>query len=133
MKKLGWMILVLGLIGCITTGCTKSYMVEISYEEYQKLLENKETFVLEVMKNDCSACKGIRPKLKKISGEYKVEIKYIDISKLKEEQIDTLEVSATPTIIFYTNGEEETTSARIEGNLSEKKIIEKFQASGFIK
>ncbi|MDE5587135.1 MAG: thioredoxin family protein, partial [Bacilli bacterium] len=79
------------------------------------------------------ACKGIRPKLKKISEKYKVEIKYVDIRKLKEEQIDTLGISATPTIIFYTDGEEETTSARIEGNLSEKKIIEKFQASNFIK
>lgn len=133
MKKLGWMVLILGVLVCITTGCTKNYIVEISYDEYQKLLENKETFVLEVMKNDCTACKGIRPKLKKISEKYKVEIKYIDISKLKEEQVDSLGISATPTIIFYTDGEEETTSARLEGNLSEKKIIEKFQSSSFIK
>ena len=85
------------------------------------------------MKNDCSACQGIRPKLKKITKKYKVEIKYIDLKKLSQEENDSLGVSATPTIIFYTNGEEETTTARIEGNISEKRIIEKFKASNFIK
>ncbi len=130
MKKYGFLILIL-IIG-LTTGCTKNYLVEISYKEYKQLLENKESFVLEVMKNDCSSCKGIRPKLKKIAEKYKIEIKYIDIKNLKEEELDTLGISATPTIIFYTNGEEETTSARIEGNVSEEKIIAKFKASNFI-
>lgn len=132
MKKYG-VCLILLIACCLMSGCTKNYLIEISYEEYEQLLENKETFVLEVMKNDCSSCKGIRPKLKKIAEKYKVEIKYIDLEKLKKEQIDTFGVSATPTIIFYTEGEEETTSARIEGNVSEKKIIEKFKASSFIK
>jgi len=131
MKKYGFLILIL-IIG-LTTGCTKNYLVEISYKEYKQLLENKESFVLEVMKNDCSSCKGIRPKLKKIAEKYKIEIKYIDIKNLKEEEVDTLGISATPTIIFYTNGKEETTSARIEGNVSEEKIIAKFKASNFIK
>ncbi|MCI8588641.1 MAG: thioredoxin family protein [Bacilli bacterium] len=132
MKKYG-ILLILFISCCMMSGCTKNYLVEISYDEYKQLLENKETFVLEVMKNDCISCKGIRPKLKKIAEKHKIEIKYIDLGKLKEEQIDTFGVSATPTIIFYTEGEEETTSARIEGNISEKKIIEKFKASSFIK
>ena len=85
------------------------------------------------MKNDCVACKGIRPKLQKITKKYKVEVKLIDIKKLSQEENDSLAVGATPTIIFYTNGEEETATARIEGNVSEKRIIEKFRASNFIK
>lgn len=133
MKKYGIMLflLVFGII--LSTGCDKNYIHEISYKEYQKLIDNKETFVLEVMKNDCSACQGIRPKLQKITKKYKVEIKFIDLKKLSQEENDSLGVGATPTIIFYTNGEEETTTARIEGNISEKRIIEKFKASNFIK
>lgn len=117
----------------LITGCgSKNYLVEISYDEYQELLNNKETFVLEVMKQDCSACKGFRPKLKKVAKEYKVEIRYLDYSKLTVEQQETIEVSSTPTLIFYQNGEEETTSARLVGNQAEKKIIEKLKASSFI-
>ena len=133
MKKYGIMlfVLILGIIA--STGCGKNYIHEISYKEYQELIRNKETFVLEVMKNDCVACRGIRPKLQKITKKYKVEVKFIDLKKLSQEENDSLAVSATPTIIFYTNGEEETTTARIEGNVSEKRIIEKFKASSFIK
>lgn len=71
MKKYGVMLflLVFGII--LSTGCDKNYIHEISYKEYQKLIENKETFVLEVMKNDCSACQGIRPKLKKLQRNIK--------------------------------------------------------------
>lgn len=115
------------------TGCSsKSYLVEISYDEYKELLENKETFVLEVMKQDCSACKGFRPKLNKVAKEYKVEIKYLDYSKLTVEEQETIEVSSTPTLIFYQKGEEETTAARLVGNQAEKRIIEKLKASSFI-
>jgi len=132
MKK-GMLLFLLAFVVLLNTGCDKNYIHEISYKEYQKLIENKETFVLEVMKNDCSACRGIRPKLQKITKKYKVEVKFIDLNKLSQEENDSFGVSATPTIIFYTNGEEETTTARIEGNISEKRIIEKFKASNFIK
>lgn len=132
MKKYVYLLLLVGILSLTTIGCTRSRLTEISYNDYKKLLEDKETFVLEVMKNDCTACKGIKPKLKKISDHYNIEIRYIDLSKLTDEQIDSLGVAATPTIIFYTKGEEETTTARVEGNVSEKKIIEKFKASNFI-
>lgn len=116
-----------------TTGCnSKSYLVEITYDEYKELLENKETFVLEVMKDGCSACKGFRPKLNKVAKQYKVEIKYLNYSKLTVEQQESIEVSSTPTLIFYQEGEEETTSARLVGNQAEKRIIEKLKASSFI-
>ena len=41
--------------------------------------------------------------------------------------------SGTPTVIFYKNGKEETTAARIIGDTSKDKIVAKFKASGFIK
>ena len=46
--------------------------------------------------------------------------------------MDELGVSSTPTVIFYIDGEEETTAARIVGSVKKDKIISKFKASGFI-
>lgn len=130
MKKLKFLVILVALF--LISGCSKSYLKEISYDEYKKLLEDDETFILEVMSNDCTACKDFRPKLEEVASDYKIEVKYINIDKLTADQYDELAVSATPTVIFYIDGEEETTAARIVGSVKKEKIISKFKASGFI-
>ena len=130
MKKLSFLVILVALF--LVSGCSKSYLKEISYDEYKKLLEDDETFILEVMSNDCTACKDFRPKLEDVASSYKIEVKYINIDKLTADQYDELAVSATPTVIFYIDGEEETTAARIVGSVKREKIISKFKASGFI-
>lgn len=130
MKKFSFIIILVALL--LVSGCSKSYLKEISYDEYKKLLEDEETFILEVMSDDCTACKDFRPKLKDVASSYKIEVKYINIDKLTADQYDELAVSATPTVIFYIDGEEETTAARIVGSVKREKIISKFKASGFI-
>ena len=69
--KLGVLIITLLSI----TGCGKSYMKEISYSEYKNLIENKETFILEIMRTDCSACINFKPKITDVANNYKVEVK----------------------------------------------------------
>ena len=130
MKKFSFIIILVALL--LVSGCSKSYLKEISYDEYKKLLEDEETFILEVMSDACTACKDFRPKLKDVASSYKIEVKYINIDKLTADQYDELAVSATPTVIFYIDGEEETTAARIVGSVKREKIISKFKASGFI-
>ena len=130
MKKFSFIIILVALL--LVSGCSKSYLKEISYDEYKKLLEDEETFILEVMSDDCTACKDFRPKLKDVASSYKIEVKYINIDKLTADQYDELAVSATPTVIFYIDGEEETTAARIVGSVKREKIISKFKASGSI-
>ena len=121
MKKFSFIIILVALL--LVSGCSKSYLKEISYDEYKKLLEDEETFILEVMSDDCTACKDFRPKLKDVASSYKIEVKYINIDKLTADQYDELAVSATPTVIFYIDGEEETTAARIVGSVKREKII----------
>ena len=81
---------------------------------------------------------GIVKNMEKINAVFitlspcKIEVKYINIDKLTADQYDELAVSATPTVIFYIDGEEETTAARIVGSVKKEKIISKFKASGFI-
>lgn len=130
----------LGIILCfilILTGCGKSYMKEISYQEYKKLIENKETFILEIMRTDCTACKSFKPKITQVAEDYKIEIKYINTDHLSKEETDELYqvtgISGTPTVIFYHEGNEETIASRINGSVSVDKIISKLKVSGFIK
>ena len=122
----------------LVTGCGGSkYLKEVSYKEYKEMIKNKETFILEIMKTDCSACKDFKPKLTKVVNDYKIEVKYLNTAKLSKKDTDELfdltGIEGTPTVIFYTDGEEETKSSRINGSVTEEKIISKFKASGYIK
>ena len=71
MKKVLNLSIVIMLL-LLITGCSKSYMTEISYSEYQELLDNKETFILEIMRTDCSACISFKPKIKEVAEKYKI-------------------------------------------------------------
>lgn len=122
----------------LITGCGENkYMKEISYKEYNKLLNDKETFILEIMRTDCSACKSFKPKLTEVINKYKINIKYINTDHLKKKEVDNLYqatgIDGTPTVIFYDKGVEETKASRINGSVSVDKIISKFKASGYIK
>ena len=131
MKKLKFIFIVALVL--LVTGCSNSNITKVSYKKYEKLIEDKETFILEVTQKDCSACKSFKPKLEEVLKEYDLKAKEISIDDLTEEEIETFGISGTPTVIFYIDGEEETTAARLVGSASKDKIISKFKASDFIK
>ncbi len=135
MKKLMKLFLII-MFTFITTGCSNKHFDEISYSEYHKLLDNKETFILEIMKTDCTHCKNLKPKLESVADKYDIDIKVIDTAHLSKDEVekiyDETGISGTPTILFYIDGVEETTASRIKGNVSEEKLIEKFKDNGII-
>ena len=139
MKRFIRLFVLIGIV-FILTGCdinsNKKYMKEISYKEYHELLDNKETFILEIMRTDCSACISFKPNIQKVTKDYKVEVKYINTDNITEEEKEALYqetgISGTPTVIFYTEGVEKTKASRINGSVSEEKIISKFKANGII-
>lgn len=131
MKKIKFIFIIVGIL--LLTGCSKSNISEITYDEYEKLIKNEETFILEVMQDGCSACESFKPTLEKVLKEYDIKIKSINTSKLTEEELNTFSISGTPTVIFYINGKEETKAARLIGSVNKDKVISKFKASGFIK
>lgn len=134
MKKIIKLSIVLLLI-VITTGC-KNKNKTSNLNEYKSLIENKETFILEIMKTNCTYCEKIKPKLEEIKKEYNIDIKVINIANLSEEDnnelLQTTGYSGTPTIIFYNEGVELTKSSRINGNASKEYIISKMKTNGFI-
>ncbi len=134
MKKI--LLLIIGVF--LLTGCStvKTYD-EISYKSLKKMLDNKENFVLFIGSTTCSACDSYKITLNKVIEKYKVDIKYIDLSKLSEddegELISKFPISGTPTTIFIEDGEEKDTYNRIDGSVKYSKIVEKLKKNKYIK
>lgn len=135
MKKL----IILGLMCiCLLTGCgkLKTYQ-EITYTEYNKMIEEKQNFVLFIGSETCSACAVYKEYLNEVIKDYQVEVKYIDLDKVTEDEYNKLKArhsfSGTPTTIFITDGYEKSTYNRINGSKEYNKIVEKFKENGYIK
>lgn len=116
----------------------KSRLHELTTDKVIEKINNKENFILCISATYCDHCNSYKPKLKKISKKYKIDIYYIDYdkydSKKQEEFRNYISFDgSTPVTIFIHEGEEKTTVNRINGNVNEKKIIEKFKNNGFIK
>lgn len=137
MKKVFKLCLIMISILFITGCGGNKYLKKIDYKEYHKMLDNKESFVLEIMRTNCSACQNFKPKLEEVVKEYKVKVYYIDTDDLDEKTQDKIfnetGISGTPTVIFYKNGKEESKYNRINGSVSTDRIISKFKANGLIK
>ncbi len=133
-KLLKYFLLVVFIISI--TGCSKN-VDKISYKDLEELLNNKETFILEVVQDGCHNCESFEPKFEKILKEYNLNAKMINLTSLTKEDNNKLSnlfnVSGTPTIIFIENGEEKQISKRIVGDVSKDKVISKLKTAGYIK
>ena len=140
MKKL----LVLLTTILLFTGCNKlkSYE-EINYEELNKMIENKEDFILFIGSSTCSHCAAYKEKVNKFVKEYQTKIYYIDIHKFSETESNKFKLivnfEGTPTTVFFEKGKEKedengnVRTYRIEGNIEYSKVVEKIKKAGFIK
>ncbi len=136
MKKiiiiLATLCLVFGLSGCKP----KTYD-EISYQELNQMIDNKEDFILMLGAETCSACSAFKITLNKVIEDYGVDVKYLDNDKLSEEESSELlskfYFSGTPTTVFVENGQEKDTNERIEGSQKYSKVVSILKEKGYIK
>ena len=129
--------LVILVAGCATDKVlSKSYFNAISFDEIIDKIENKEDFVVVISQTTCSHCASYKPKVEDIANEHKVDIYYIDVDLLTEEENNEfksyINFSSTPTTVFIKNGEEVTAANRINGDASREKIEKKLKNNGFI-
>ncbi len=115
----------------------KNYMVELEYDGVIEKIESKESFVLLLSQTTCSHCAMYKPKLKRVANKYKVKIYYLETDLITDAQKDALKkyfsFNGTPTTVFIIDGKEKTAASRINGDVSEDKIISKLKNNGFIK
>lgn len=130
-------IVFLGLLFLCLFGCSKSTYNEITYQELKNMVEQKESFVLFIGAESCSHCKNYKTTINQVIKEYKVDIKYIDIDKLTEEENSYLNnlvsYRGTPTTVFITKGQEESSYNRISGDHDYDYVVNKLEKNGYIK
>lgn len=135
MKKLLKLISVF-IVVLLVSGCS-SNVKEITYNELEKKLENRESFILEIVQDGCSNCESFSPKFNEVLKEYEIKAVSINLTNITQEENTKLNnmynISGTPTVIFIEKGEEPSISRRIVGDISKDKIISKLKIAAYIK
>lgn len=116
---------------------SKSYLISLNYNQVIEKVNKKEDFALLISKTDCVHCNSFKPKLSRICKKYKLNVYYIDVDLMTEKQNEEFKkyfnYDGTPNLVFVVDGEEMTAANRINGDVSEDKIIAKFKSNGYIK
>ncbi len=127
-------VLVAALIG--DKNLNRSYLVEVKYNEIIEKIKNKEDFIVLISQTTCSHCASYKPKLESVANEYKIEMYYVQVDLLNEEESiefeSYLNYDGTPATLFIRDGEEKTVASRINGDSSITKIKNKLKANGWI-
>ena len=111
-------------------------VINIDLAGFKEKVANKEKFVLVVTQTGCSHCLAYLPVLEEIGEEYKLTFYDINMTDLSDQ--DKIEfnklvrISGTPTTIFYTDGEEQSTTTRLVGEKTKEKIISRLKSEGYI-
>lgn len=138
-KKKLKIIVIIFIIILLLTGCSSkdSHIKEINLDQFKEKMANKETFSLYIGNENCSHCVAYLPTLKSVLKEYDITIYHLDNSKLNDKEYSEfkkyINITGTPTIVFITDGNEETTLNRIVGENSKEDTIERFKTNGYIK
>lgn len=120
--------LLITILAIFLTGCSNSNVItDIEYSKLEELIDNKESFILEVVQTGCSHCEEFTPRFRAILKEENMEAYSINLYNLTEEDAEkfnklTTSVSGTPTVLYFEDGKE--TSHKINGAVSNEKIEE---------
>lgn len=138
MKKIILLISTIIVTILCLTGCTSNIntIKEIEFSQLQEKIENKETFILEVIQTGCSHCEELSPRLKIILADNHLTAYSINLYNLTDEErkqlYDITYISGTPTIVFFTNGIEES-DHKIVGAVSNNVIENHLKSLHYIK
>lgn len=115
---------------------TYSNIKILSIDELKEKVNQNDSFVLVISKDECSHCKAFLPVLNTVGKNYNLTFYDISQTNLSDEELTYLRnvanISGTPTTVFITNGSEKTTTNRLVGEVPEYRIIEKLKAMGYI-
>lgn len=79
---------------------------KLSLAEYQKIISDNNTVLVDIGSRYCGACKKVKPVLETIRTEYGANLKIVEIDLEESPQViaDLKTVKVFPTLILYKNG-----------------------------
>lgn len=128
--------LLIGLFIVILTGCNNSNTItEINYSKLEDMIDNKDSFILEIVQTGCSHCEEFSPRFKAVLKNNNLKACSLNLYNLNNEEREkfsklTTNVTGTPTVLFFKDGSE--TSIKINGAVSNEKIEERLKDAGYI-
>ncbi len=128
--------LLIGLFIVILTGCNNSNTItEINYSKLEDMIDNKDSFILEIVQTGCSHCEEFSPRFKAVLKTNNLKAYSLNLYNLNNEEREkfsklTTNVTGTPTVLFFKDGSE--TSIKINGAVSNEKIEERLKDAGYI-
>ena len=137
MKKVLMVLTVVLSLFCLTACMGPKTYDEISYSELQNKINDKDDFILFIGAETCSACKAYKHALNTAIENYGIDVKYIDIDKISDEQLSDLKsivyFSGTPQTVFITDGKNDENKKKIDGNVKYSKLVKTLEKYGYIK
>ena len=118
--------LIIGLFMIFITGCNNTNTItEINYSDLEEMIDNKESFILEIVQTGCSHCEEFSPRFRAVLKTNDKEAYSLNLYNMTEEESKkfselTTSVSGTPTVLYFEDGKE--TSNRIYGAVDNEKI-----------
>ncbi len=127
------------MILLLVVGCGNrrlSTYTEISYNDYVNMMDNGESFPLVIGSSTCSACSLFKGTMESFISKYQINVRYIDISKLSDDEYNMLKTeinfSSTPTTVFVENGKHTSVYYRIVGSQSLSNVVSAYSKMGYI-
>ncbi len=120
--------LLIGILALILTGCSSNKVItDIDYSKLEEMIDNKESFILEVVQTGCSHCEEFSPRFKAVLKTNDEEAYSLNLYNMTDDELKkfnelTTSVSGTPTVLYFEDGKE--TSHKINGAVSNEKIEE---------
>ena len=132
------LLIVLVGIGAYKIFFSPKTYTEIKYNKLIKMIDKEDKFVLFIGSEKCSHCATFKTTVNEVVKEKKINIYYIDVSKLTEKEYAYLNshfpFSGTPTTVIVKDGKEyERQLCRIDGAKDYDYVIDKLTKAGIIK
>lgn len=135
MKKGLMRIAIILVMIFITTGCS-SNLERVTYSEFEDMIKEEKTFILEVSQDNCSHCEEFTPRFKTILDKYDIKAYNLNISYISDSDYNKFSskynFEGTPTTMFFKRGKE-LTNSRIDGALPDKNVLSVLKRQGYIK
>lgn len=136
MKKV---LLLLIMVIILVSGCENKLTScqKIDYNEFNKMIENKDNFILFIGSSSCPHCNNYTVTLNHVIKKHQILIYYLDITTLSKKQnkdfSKLINFKGTPTTVFIFDGKEKNVYNRINGAQGYDKVIKKLKENKYIK
>ncbi len=131
MKKILSLIMVT-VICLMLTGCTRS----ITFSTFKDKIDNKETFIVEVIQDGCSHCEEFEPVFSDFTKKYNLEYFQLNLKNVSQNEYNILNseytVEGTPTVLLIKKGKL-LKDYVISGNVSKDELKKVFTKAKYIK